>query len=305
MYRTPTTSHPPTTTTPGTNFNVGPRWGYDLPHHQLQLICILPCASKTYTFVDLQLTWTEAQQFCRKNFTDLVTISSQEDISRLPRPTNFTGLAWIGLFDDPASWYRAMTADANSWRWSATGTTSPAAFMIWKSTEPNFKNAAQSCGAHSLGAFMDSDCTSKFPFVCFTGSTEKQFFIVNSPYSTWLDALAHCRANYTDLAMIENADENQRVTDVLTPYGHYSYSVWIGLYREPWMWSDHTLRSYTNWVPGAPNNFYTNEHCTVERSTHQWDDVNCNSKYPFYCHKDDARAEEVVTEEVVSSTALN
>uniref|UniRef100_A0A3B4BDU5 C-type lectin domain-containing protein n=1 Tax=Periophthalmus magnuspinnatus TaxID=409849 RepID=A0A3B4BDU5_9GOBI len=84
-----------------------------------------------------------------KTYSDLATISSQEDITQLTRPSSYNGSAWIGLHDDPASWNRVMSEDSNSWRWTATGTTSPGAYQIWKQAEPNFLAAQQSCGNFS------------------------------------------------------------------------------------------------------------------------------------------------------------
>uniref|UniRef100_A0A3B4AGX4 C-type lectin domain-containing protein n=1 Tax=Periophthalmus magnuspinnatus TaxID=409849 RepID=A0A3B4AGX4_9GOBI len=77
-----------------------------------------------YHFIDVAMTWTEAQQYCRQHYTDLATIHNTEDLDKLTRPSTYTGDAWIGLFDDVASWKGVMGNDSNSWRWSVTGTTS-------------------------------------------------------------------------------------------------------------------------------------------------------------------------------------
>lgn len=78
------------------------------------------------------MNWTEAQQYSRVRYTDLVTIPSVDDISRLNRPNMDTSLAWIGLNDDPLSWRVVMGNDLNSWRWSETGKTSVTGFKKWQ-----------------------------------------------------------------------------------------------------------------------------------------------------------------------------
>ncbi|KAL0162988.1 hypothetical protein M9458_042384, partial [Cirrhinus mrigala] len=62
-----------------------------------------------YHFVNESKTWTEAQRYCRQNYTDLATIDNMEEMNRLINTVNgsYNGLAWIGLY-----------GDVNSWRWS-------------------------------------------------------------------------------------------------------------------------------------------------------------------------------------------
>uniref|UniRef100_A0A3B4BGL8 C-type lectin domain-containing protein n=1 Tax=Periophthalmus magnuspinnatus TaxID=409849 RepID=A0A3B4BGL8_9GOBI len=101
-----------------------------------------------------------------------------------------------------------------------------------------------------------------------------------SPTSTWHDALAYCRLNYKDLAMIESAEENNQVSSLIQPYGYYT--VWIGLYREPWRWSDNSLSPFTNWADGSPNNYNGAEHSTASLQTlHR---SACQSPAPSFPH---------------------
>uniref|UniRef100_A0A3B4APP4 C-type lectin domain-containing protein n=1 Tax=Periophthalmus magnuspinnatus TaxID=409849 RepID=A0A3B4APP4_9GOBI len=50
-----------------------------------------------FNFVNMNLSWTEAQQFCRETYTDLATVHNTEDLDQLVRPDWYSGDAWIGL----------------------------------------------------------------------------------------------------------------------------------------------------------------------------------------------------------------
>uniref|UniRef100_A0A3B4XXG8 C-type lectin domain-containing protein n=1 Tax=Seriola lalandi dorsalis TaxID=1841481 RepID=A0A3B4XXG8_SERLL len=115
-----------------------------------------------YYFVNLPMTWTDSQRYCREKHTDLVTIESAEDMSRLKRPGARTTWSWIGLTDDPKSWKGVMGNDVNSWRWSATGETSGTDYHSWYPTEPNNIGGNQKCVfVKRQGTWADQDCSVK------------------------------------------------------------------------------------------------------------------------------------------------
>ncbi len=66
-------------------------------------------SSCQYHFVNESKSWTEAQRYCRQNYTDLATINNMEEMNRLINTVNgsYSGSVWIWLYDD-----------VNSWRWS-------------------------------------------------------------------------------------------------------------------------------------------------------------------------------------------
>ncbi|KAK7883903.1 hypothetical protein WMY93_027026 [Mugilogobius chulae] len=194
-----------------------------------------------YYSIDQELNWSEAQQYCREHYTDLATVSSMEDLMRMKTLKSDT---WIGKFDDPASWQGVMGNDSNSWRWSATGNTSPGGYQNWKSNEPNNYLSNNYCVHITNGLWADAGCQHTIAFACFTGSTggSKEFILVTA-VKTWEEARSYCREHYTDLAVIEDAAENSAVA-ALNP----SSNVWIGLYREAWRWSDGSTSTFTNWA---------------------------------------------------------
>ncbi|KAG9329602.1 hypothetical protein JZ751_003506, partial [Albula glossodonta] len=48
--------------------------------------------------------------------------------------------------------------------------------------------------------------------------------------------------HHTDLASVRNQTENQEIQQIAT-----GWEVWIGLFREPWKWSDQSSSSYRYW----------------------------------------------------------
>ncbi|XP_023820358.1 C-type lectin domain family 17, member A-like [Oryzias latipes] len=98
---------------------------------------------------------------------------------------------------------------------------------------------------------------------------------------SWSSAQQYCRKNYKDLAMIENQEENTEAQNAKPS----SDVVWIGLYREPWTWSDGSNSSFRNWNDSYLNNYADKQHCGIENSDHNWDDLNCGMERVFVCHQ--------------------
>uniref|UniRef100_A0A673B6U5 C-type lectin domain-containing protein n=1 Tax=Sphaeramia orbicularis TaxID=375764 RepID=A0A673B6U5_9TELE len=109
---------------------------------------------RQYHYVNMSMSWSDAQRYCREKYTDLATFENMEDIERLNRPGLLTTWAWIGLRDDPKAWTGTMGNDGNSWRWSANHQIT--GFHNWKSGEPNY--------ASKLETFALTQCIRKFSF---------------------------------------------------------------------------------------------------------------------------------------------
>lgn len=73
-----------------------------------------------------------------------------------------------------------------------------------------------------------------------------------------------------------------------------SGNFWIGLsdilVDGEWLWmSTQTIATYTNWVPGEPNNYQSiAEDCAAMRTSHRfhWNDFPCSTKLHFICEKE-------------------
>ncbi|KAK7883876.1 hypothetical protein WMY93_026999 [Mugilogobius chulae] len=207
-----------------------------------------------------------------------------EDIQRVKRPSSYYH-AWIGLADYTLSWKNGMSNDLNSWRWSATGNTSPGGYNgPWETGEPNFDNGNSTCVMMRYGKWSDTDCSHSYYFVCFRGSLQpglKEFIFVELA-RPWSEAVTYCRENYVDLAVIEDASESTTVSNMIG-----TSWVWIGLYRQPFRWSDNRISSFTNWEFGQPDNNQTTEACVRESSAaeHWWSDAACVSSHRVICER--------------------
>ncbi|XP_058613435.1 macrophage mannose receptor 1-like [Onychostoma macrolepis] len=257
----------------------------------LPFICYSAFASsRQYHFVNESKSWTEAQRYCRQNYTDLVTIDNMEEMNRLINTVNgsYNGSAWIGLYDD-----------VNSWRWSLEDNDfyqeGERDFRNWYH-EPNNIDGNELCVfMDSNGNWLDSSCESYFIFVCYDGrANSPQKYVLVYYYTTWTGAQSYCREQYTDLASVRNETERQQILDITR---YYSYYVWIGLYRNR-LWSDQSSSSFTYWLPltqgvaAEPDNGANvpgqqgSQHCTAVSLQYfgQWTDESCLASLPFFCY---------------------
>ncbi|XP_014832985.1 PREDICTED: receptor-type tyrosine-protein phosphatase H [Poecilia mexicana] len=191
----------------------------------------------------------------------------------------FTGLAWIGLYDDLV----------NSWKWSLNDSSfygdGEQTFRNWYSGQPNNLNGQQHCvillsGSSYYGQWDDQECEEARWFVCYNGSVNGSpvYILINESLS-WTSAQAFCQENYVDLASVRNQSEN----DIISNVGGGSF-LWIGLYREK-LWSDGSTSLFRNWAFGQPN--HGGEECmaTHFNESGKWHDQDCSLSYPFICYK--------------------
>uniref|UniRef100_A0A3B5R6X6 C-type lectin domain-containing protein n=1 Tax=Xiphophorus maculatus TaxID=8083 RepID=A0A3B5R6X6_XIPMA len=112
----------------------------------------------------------------------------------------------------------------------------------------------------------------------FPGQTAKFFYISTS--MNWTDAQSYCRLHYTDLASVRSLQENEQIRTA-RPAG---LTVWIGLYKDTWKWSNGNLFLFSYWASGEPQGGV--ENCTVAnfRLSGQWEDWPCGLEKTFVCY---------------------
>ncbi|CAK6961062.1 macrophage mannose receptor 1-like [Scomber scombrus] len=221
------------------------------------------------------MSWTEAQAYCRKRFTDLATIDNPTDNERLlklAKQKNIKGNIWIGFYDD-----------LKRWKWSMDDEefylNSSADFMPWLANQPNNKNGNQFCAMFRIHFELnDLPCHNTMHFIC-SDATSTQSYVLVEKELTWPNAQAYCRKHHKDLATIRNKEEYDKIKLALKK------PAWIGLYRE-WAWSDKTQVTFVNWKTGEPNHGTSSENCGAFSPTSgKWLDKPCEEKGTVFCTK--------------------
>lgn len=119
------------------------------------------------------------------------------------------------------------------------------------------------------------------PKMFFSGSKQGAAQYILSPEPmTWTAARDFCRRNYKDLVSLRNDTEYKTVQEVAN-----GKSVFVGLFRDPWVWSDLTDSSLRYWRESQQINTLNNEYCVALLKTEsgKWGDRKCTEMQPFLC----------------------
>lgn len=254
---------------------------------------------REYHYIETLKTWAEAQNYCREAFTDLATVTSQDDNDKLLSILQVRGqVAWIGLYDDLTRW---------KWTMGNKDFDSDTNYSNWNTNEPNQLAVFRTCIQMSQGGFWnDNRCSRNHPAVCYNGKRQTSAwsltqravpqpnvfvcllsekgpsrYIVVREEMNWTDARKYCKSNYTDLATVKNSSENELISSLL------STNSWIGLYRRTWnYWSDKSCVTFNNWHHTQPDNNERKELCAaVCTSAGKWWNYKCQEKHSFICQK--------------------
>ncbi|XP_039862811.1 macrophage mannose receptor 1-like isoform X3 [Simochromis diagramma] len=116
----------------------------------------------SYILVMENQTWSAAQSYCRTYHTDLTSIRSKEEKSKITLTLSGSGgqFVWIGLYRDP-------------WAFWSDNTTST--FTNWTPSEPNNQYSNQYCAVMNLrdGTWSDTMCFDIAYVFCFTAVTKQ------------------------------------------------------------------------------------------------------------------------------------
>ena len=99
---------------------------------------------------------------------------------------------------------------------------------------------------------------------------------------TWTEAKRYCRQHFTDLASVRSQTENQQIQEMLPG----NTNVWIGLFKDPWKWSDGSKSSFTCWSDNQPDENGLIGECvaSVIITNMQCYDWTCDYTLPFFCY---------------------
>ncbi|XP_055361838.1 secretory phospholipase A2 receptor-like [Betta splendens] len=193
-----------------------------------------------YHFVNTNLTWSQAQNYCRTTYTDLATIETITEINHVINTlSGSNSQVWIGL------------NARHDWRWTHD---------IWDKfvdLQNQNKNGPflPYCLGRSFstnGGWWIENCSLEYPFVCVNGTQE---VYVNQSMD-WFTAWRYCRENFTDLdsygyvpwnasSWLYNAWVNNQNLNNLVPS---NVRVWIGVvFYLQMFWSDGSNSSFRYW----------------------------------------------------------
>ncbi|XP_053807090.1 E-selectin [Vidua chalybeata] len=120
----------------------------------------------TYHYSDTNMTYSEAEQWCRKKYTNLVAIQNKEEIKHLNAFLPFNpGYYWIGI--------RKIN---DVWTWTGTNKELTEEARNWASGEPNGKGNNEDCVEIYIkrgkddGKWNDEQCEKKKVALCYTAS---------------------------------------------------------------------------------------------------------------------------------------
>uniref|UniRef100_H3B7Z5 C-type lectin domain-containing protein n=1 Tax=Latimeria chalumnae TaxID=7897 RepID=H3B7Z5_LATCH len=230
-----------------------------------------------YHLIQEKKTWFEARDTCRENYTDLVSITSQQELWNI---TNIKGrfTVWIGLYQNP-------------WQWSNGDKSS---FQYWNTNEPNnnaddvcvgmyLKNLSDKGDKHlsEVGKWSDFGYNNQQYFLCY-----KEKLTLVKEKKTWREAFIYCRTNHTDLVSITGPEIQKQVAEVVNASA--KNRVWIGLHRERfsgyWFWMNEELLDYSNWGSGIQGDPLT-DHCGFmdKGRNFTWGNTCCQALFSFVC----------------------
>ncbi|XP_016333237.1 C-type mannose receptor 2-like [Sinocyclocheilus anshuiensis] len=225
--------------------------------------------SRPYHYINVRMSWPEAQSYCRERFTALATVDSMGDMNRLVNivDAGYSGSVWIGL----------KKGTQKRWGWS-NGENTSSQYYNWGSAQPNGDG---DCVVIYSGVWHYMLCSYKRYFVCY----ETSGYILVQSAKNWSDAQSYCRQHHTDLPTIHNSEQNNQITKILLS----GYYIWICLFLDSWEWSDKWILFFRHWAAGQPSQSSGSGDCVgmSKTSSGRWSQYSCDLQQPFICNGDD------------------
>uniref|UniRef100_A0A3B3HV40 C-type lectin domain-containing protein n=1 Tax=Oryzias latipes TaxID=8090 RepID=A0A3B3HV40_ORYLA len=236
--------------------------------------CLFTCQMYDYYFVNMNLSWTEAQQHCKTHYTDLATVTNRKDLDKLRNMQRSSMAAWIGLY------YEAGTNE--TFHWSLPGVEFNKTNVNWNTNEPNGGKKETCVALCEHFKWVDIDCTTNHYFLCFNNHV-----ILIKENRTWEEALYYCRHHHHDLVTITNMDEQrwvqEKTKNASSPF------VWTGLRYTCtlgfWFWVSDEVVHYKNWASPEQMNECDMSGAMQTVGEHKWFKKHDEEKFNFFCSK--------------------
>ncbi|XP_019898225.2 C-type lectin [Esox lucius] len=227
-----------------------------------------------YKLVMQNLNWYEAQNYCRTNFTDLVSIMNDRQNEELKDwGMNSTTPFWIGLLYDDWEWADGGYSAYRNW----PGTTNPLPNKYTVLLNNKTSLTMMSVPSHNM--VKKAICS-------------EELFKLIKELMTWEQALKYCEQKHNRLLHIESK-EDQSVVEQSLRGANVPGPVWIGLRQSRlfgfWVWINGIplkREDWHNWEGGRQPEQPLSHHCAamaMEKGDFKWSDQDCLSIHYFIC----------------------
>ncbi|KAG1932499.1 hypothetical protein F2P79_021045 [Pimephales promelas] len=224
---------------------------------------------QSYSLIRKNRSWFEAQMYCRKNHTDLVTIRDEEENDRVKEARNGNDSFWIGLqYNNSLDWFDGGYSD----------------YKQISSSQGCFTYLSSKNNTH--GGYWFKANNGSYLALCY-----KSFIHVSKKKMSWEDALDYCDTypNTSGLLIIQS-ENDQIETERELIRRRISGPVWVGLRQSRlfgfWMWIDgRHVGNWSNWKGGSQPgeiSFYCG---AMEKVDGQYKlcDKDCKSEFTVLC----------------------
>ncbi|KAI4894306.1 hypothetical protein NFI96_005584 [Prochilodus magdalenae] len=204
------------------------------------------------------------QSYCRRNYTDLVSIRDQTQNEAVKRAgLNSSTSFWIGLLRD-------------DWEWTDGGRS---AYRNWGngSPQPASTSSPSDCVKLKKGKWNSVPCSNTPPAaLCYSSFTPaaqsrlRTFHMIRKKLN-YAEARAACTTNYTDLVTVYRDEDNAILEGI--------FSAWIDL-RHSDKWSNGDDLTFSN-LTGDCGSWYS---CAAMKADGAWESLPCTQKRSFMCY---------------------
>ncbi|KAF7710793.1 macrophage mannose receptor 1-like [Silurus meridionalis] len=220
---------------------------------------------REYINDNLYKNWTDARNYCMRNYRGLAVITNEEEYERVQQIAGPAGSGWIGL-------HRSVM-NSSEWLWDDGKENS---YFPWMTGQPNNFNGTQDCIQITPSGWNDFHCWTIQSFYCY------RFIILVEEKKTWEQALDYCRVHYKNMAYPTTNSQLQLAEQEAIQ--NQVNLVWTGMrfLNRNWYWVNGKQLNSSISMPSCPG---SQSGCGARNiRTHVWENRLCDEKLPFLCY---------------------